>query len=50
MKHGPGIDLEDLDFESVDKEIKADEVAQVGQVPGEDSPEEDKGGDDAPPA
>ncbi|KAK7821659.1 hypothetical protein CFP56_037502 [Quercus suber] len=27
IKHGPGIDLEDLDFEAIDKEIKADEAA-----------------------
>ena len=50
MKHEPGTDLEDLDFEAVDKEIEADEVAQVVQVPCEDLPEADKGGDDAPPA
>ena len=27
MKHGPGTDLENLDFEVIDKEIKADKVA-----------------------
>ena len=27
IKHGPGTDLEDLDFEAVDKEIEADEAA-----------------------
>ena len=26
VKHGPGVDLEDLDFEAVDKEIEADEA------------------------
>ena len=49
MKHGPRIDLEDLDFEAVDKEIESDEAAQVAQAPGEDPPKADKGGDDAPP-
>ena len=29
MKNGPGTDLENLDFETVDKEIEADEAAQV---------------------
>ena len=29
MKNGPGTDLENLDFEAVDKEIEADEAAQV---------------------
>ena len=27
VKHGPGVDLEDLDFKVVDKQIEADEVA-----------------------
>ena len=27
LKHGPGVNLEDLDFEAVDKEIKADKAA-----------------------
>ena len=27
IKHGPGTNLEDLDFEAVDKEIEEDEVA-----------------------
>ena len=50
MKHGPGTDLEDLDFETVDKEIEANKVAQVVQAPSEDPPEADKGGNDAPRA
>ena len=53
MKHGPSVDLEDLDFEAVDKEMEADEAAQAAQASvtiGEDPPEVDKGGDDAPPA
>ena len=29
IKHGPGTDLEDLDFEAIDKEIEEDEVAQA---------------------
>ena len=27
MKHSPRVDLEDLDFEAIDKEIKVDEAA-----------------------
>ena len=29
IKHGPGVDLENLDFEAVDKEMKEDEAAQA---------------------
>ena len=29
IKHGPGMDLKDLDFEAVDKEIEEDEAAQA---------------------
>ena len=29
IKHGPGMDLEDLDFEAIDKEIEEDEAAQA---------------------
>ena len=29
IKHGPSPDLEDLDFEAVDKEIEEDEAAQA---------------------
>ena len=29
IKHGLGINLEELDFEAVDKEIEANEVAQA---------------------
>ena len=32
IKHGPETDLEELDFEAVDKEIEADEVAQAAQT------------------
>ena len=29
IKHGSGIDLENLDFEAVDKEMEEDEAAQA---------------------
>ena len=29
MKHGPGTDLENLDFEAVDKEIEAAQAVQA---------------------
>ena len=29
LKHGPGTNLENLDFEAIDKEIEADEAAQA---------------------
>ena len=29
IKHGPGMDLKELDFEVVDKEIEEDEAAQA---------------------
>ena len=50
MKHGPGVDLEDLDFEATDKEIEADEAAQASQaaaVAGDDPLESEKDGNDA---
>ena len=52
IKHGPRTDLEELDFEVVDKEVKADEAAQVAQAAastGED-PETGKDDDNAPQA
>ena len=45
IKHGPGVDLGDLDFKAIDKEIEADEVAQAAQAAaatGEDPPESEK--------
>ena len=51
MKHGPGLDLEDLEFEAIDKEIEANEAAQVSQaaaVAGDDPLESEKDGNDAP--
>ena len=50
MKHGLGVDLEDLDFEATDKEIEADEAAQASQaatVAGDDPLESEKDGNDA---
>ena len=29
IKHGSGVDLENLDFKAVDREMEKDEVAQV---------------------
>ena len=49
IKHSPGTDLEDLDFEAIDKEIEADRVAQVATIIGEDPPELEKDGNDASP-
>ena len=51
MKHGPGVDLEDLDFEANNKEIEADKAAQASQatvVAGDDPLESEKDGNDAP--
>ena len=53
VKHGPGVDFEDLDFEAIDKEIEADEAAQASQataVAGDDPLEFKKDGNDAPTA
>ena len=51
MKHGPGVEFEGLEFEAIDKEIKADEAAQASQVAavaGDDPLESRKDGNDAP--
>ena len=51
MKHGPRLDLEDLDFEAVDKEIEADKAAQASQATpaaGDDPQDPEKDVDDAP--
>ena len=53
IKHGPEIDLEDLDFEAVDKEIEANEATQAAQATksvGEDPSVPERGGNDAPEA
>ena len=52
-KHGLETDLEDLDFEAINKDIEANEVAQAAQVAAvtsEDPPELEKDGNDAPTA
>ena len=49
IKHGPGMDLEELDFEVVNKEIEADKAAQATASTGED-PETGKENDNAPQA
>lgn len=48
VKHGLGTNLEDLDFEAIDKEIEADEVAQAIVATDENPSEPDKGRNDAP--
>ena len=53
IKHGPGANLDDLDFEAVDKEIEVDEAAQAAQATvttSKDPPEAEKDGDGVPPA
>ena len=50
IKHGPGTDLEDLDFEAVDKEIEEDEVAQTAVSTGAEPSQANKDNDVAPPA
>lgn len=53
IKHGQGVNLDDLDFEAVDKEIEADEAALAAQdsrTSGEDLPATDEGDGQAPPA
>ena len=48
VKHGPVVDLEDLDFEAIDKEIEVDEASQAATVAGDDPLESEKDGNDAP--
>ena len=53
VKHGLETDLEDLDFETIDKEIEADEVVQVIQAIAstcEDPLMPERGRNDAPEA
>ena len=50
VKHDPETDLEDLDFEAIDKEIEVDEAAQAAQATAfasKDPPMLEKGGSDA---
>ena len=45
VKHDPGVDLEDLDFKAINKEIEIDEAAQASQavaIAGDDPPESEK--------
>ena len=51
VKHCPGIDLEDLDFEAINKKIEANEAAQASQaaaVASDNLPEFEKYGNDVP--
>ena len=51
MKHGPGTDLDDLDFEAIDKEIEAKEAthaAQTSVAVDEEPLVLEKGGNDDP--
>ena len=53
IKHDLGTDLEDLDFEAIDKEIEVNEVAQAARATaatGEDPPEFEKDRNNAPPS
>ena len=50
IKHGPGIDLEDLDFEAIDKEIEEDEAAQVAVSTDVEPSQANQDDDAAPPA
>ena len=52
IKHGPGTDLEELDFKAVDKEMEEDEAAVAAQAAastGADPSQADKDEDDASP-
>ena len=53
IRHGPGTDMEDLDFKAIDKEIKADKAAQAAQATAttcENPSKAKKDGDDVPPS
>lgn len=52
IKHGLGTDLEELDFEAVDKEIEADKAAQAAQTTAstEGDPGTNKDDDNVPQA
>ena len=41
VKHPSGVNLEDLNFEEVDKEMEADKVAQATAAPKENAPKDD---------
>ena len=48
VKHGPRVDLEDLDFEAIDKEMEADEAAQATTTTNENPTNPREGGNNAP--
>ena len=50
VKHGPGTDLEDLDFKAIDKEIEAAQATQNTAAVDEDPPVLEKEGNDDPVA
>ena len=50
IKHGPGTNLENLDFEAVDKEIEEDEVAQTAASTGVEPSQANKDDDVTPQA
>ena len=50
IKHGPGTNLEDLDFEAVDKEIEEDEATQAAASTGAEPSQANRDDDVAPPA
>ena len=50
IKHGPGVNLEDLDFEAVDKEIEEDEAAQAVASTGVEPSQATQDDNAAPPA
>ena len=50
IKHGPSVNLDDLDFEAVDKEIEEDEAAQAAASTGVEPSQAPQDDDIAPPA
>ena len=50
IKHGPSMDLEDLDFEAINKEIEEDEAAQAAASTGVEPSQATQDDDAAPPA
>ena len=50
IRHGPGTDMEDLDFKAIDKEIKADKAAQATATTCENPSRAKKDEDDVPPS
>ena len=50
IKHGPGTNLEDLDFKAVDKEIEEDEAAQTVASTSAEPSQANRDSDVAPPA